>query len=350
MRLITYVNKSLYNSLISNDQTVINDSNLMLWDRYHKDFNGIPCLACACEHRSISFMTVAEFYPSVQINHEWNVDSDWILVELEVPEDDIIHLRVRYESTVTCTDGSDFRLPNKDLRIVDDKLQWMRGYYNEPRYNNSEEETVWAVLKYIRHEWVVSIREFICVEEMYSSAKYCRILYMDLRKFPLWRETSRLSPLVSKLLLWMHDSTAPVIDGNQEKYDEFIAYQDAIGMHGCPGYFTVEEAMYCCDIKTKEMINYTIKSKRFGKRPKGQLLIQDLFGGDLVYVDKISDEKIRLLSSVFTKDSTRESIRLVYTDDNIATIYKYITGREQTYADTNTMIDILLDTANVYAF
>ena len=348
MRLVTYVHRSLYDSLLSQDVTLVNNPQLVLWDKLHGDCNGIPCIAGAPEHRSMSFLTVVEFWPYVGINRVRDQDSEWLLVELEVPEDGIVHLRPRDELSLTSIDGSDRGFPRRDIRVDRDKLQWLRGYYKEDRCDNFRNEAAWAVLSCIRRDWIVSIREFLSIQDDYLNSRHCRILYMDCRKFPLWRETSYISFNMRKMLSWVRDSDAPRVEDYCKDYEKITAYQDLVGMHGCPGYFTVEEAMNCCDWVTKGVIATAVKRSQLGRRSQESILIQDLFGGDLVKVDRIPNEKIHLLSKVFTKEATRASIRSVYRDDDIRMIYKYIVGHEQVLSDVDVMVDILLDTATVY--
>lgn len=348
MRLVTYVHRSLYDSLMSQDVTHINNTKLVLWDKIHGDSNGIPCLAGAPENRCMSYLTVVEFYPDTQMDTKYFVDAEWILLELEVPEDDITQIRPRDELAFTCVDGSDAGYPRRNVRIFNDKMRWLRDYCKESRCGKFRNEAAWAILDCIKREWIVSVREFLYFSKEYWTTKYCHILYMDCRKFPLWRESCYVDFKTRKMLSWMRDSSAPRMEDYCQDYDKIIAYLNLAGMHGCPGYFTVNEAMTCCDYVTKEVISAAIKRKRLGNRPKDSILIQDLFGGDLVKVDNISDEKLRLLGNVFTNGVTRESIRSTYSDEDIKTIYKYILGYDQLVTDADVMIDILLDTANIY--
>lgn len=348
MRLVTYVHRSLYDSLMSQHVTYINNTNLVLWDRRLGDFNGIPCLAGAAEYRSISYLTIVEFYPHWQIS-EYFEDSDWILLELEVPEDEVAQIRPREEDMLHCIDATEFRYTRKDVRIFRDKLRWLRDFYKESRYKEHDEEAVFAVLNCIKRDWIVSISEFLYFSKEWYYTKYHHTLYMNCRKFPLWREPSYLDYNMRKAIASQRYPDAPKLkEGVYPKYDQLIAFQNRSGMHGCPGYFTVTEAMACCDSVTKGVISNAIKRKGLSKRSKDLILIQDLFEGDLVKVDNISDEKLRLLGGVFTKGTTRESIQSTYSDEEIKTIYKYITGHEPVLVDVDIMVNILLDTANVY--
>ena len=348
MRLITYINEGLFGEILSQDVTELDARlNMFYTGRSSSD---ILCIAGGPRNKSMSLKTAIEFLPApLYFAHSsFNV----LMFELEVPEEEIAELHVKALSAYSTVQG-DAGNPKVNLSVTTDKLDWLRSYYKDDVYHADGyvalDEAAWATLKYIRREWIVCIRKFVGDCGQFGDwTMRLEPAYVDFKQFPLWRGSLPISSHMRHVVSSMRNETYKSA-ANSAEYREITTMQDIYGMHGCPGYFTVDEALNCCNKDTKDEIRSKISKLRYGNKPKDKVTIQDIFGDSLIEIYDIDADKIFKLRNVFNRNTTSQEILRSYSEENLKTIYKYATGKDSRYEYPYQIVDALYDIVEIYS-
>lgn len=189
-----------------------------------------------------------------------------VMVELEVPESFILNMKENGKWFEVKCDNND---PDKELRRRDNfgKWHWLKRDLSDGTIYNSnyldivrsnQGTTFEAVIPSIKMEHIAAIREFKVLEDNYGDT-VCKTIYANASLCPLWYgdiiTNGDSYPRFDKVKDADILKTISEIKANGKyPFEEYIA-QDKYGAMSVPGYFTISEALACCnkDIKDKIM-------------------------------------------------------------------------------------------------
>lgn len=209
----------------------------------------IYCFARVAGQKSLSLRTLIQFYS--HLNGYYQLDL-WeygrALIELDVPDELIRNVKF----TACHKDG------DGNIEYID-KLGFVR----------SKADDIEAVITFILSKWVVAIHKFDCSTDKVK----CITVYKSDKHIPAWTEDVVFDSCRSYDLV---DGKRRQLSGESEK-----EFYNTYSMKGVPLYFTVAEALDCCEINTKNAILLMADKKKYDKSCFNRLTIKRLFEGSI---------------------------------------------------------------------
>lgn len=206
----------------------------------------IYCFSKLMGQNGLSLQRYVDAFTQLTRYYSFDLESGMrVMLELEVPSHYFLNMK-----TANIPSSGEYEIVHDNYKVYSDLCR----------------EDVEVLLPYINPMWIVAIREF----KEFDGYVTCKTAFRNSYAYPAWLDDVSIS---GDGCVHVADASDRMERLNRENSNDWIKKHS---MHGAPGYFTLSEALECCDDVTYTYLLERCQDLKISKDKFGSVTVRDL--------------------------------------------------------------------------